>query len=137
MKKVILHVSGNVQQAGFRSKVVAIANALDIKGHVQNLPDGIVKIIAEGEEADLERFIQGINIKNSPIYVNDIAKEYSNPTGDYESFYKLLNEGETGDGLDTIIDLLKELISVWEEVGRDRNSDSHTSCSVGYRTRIV
>ena len=112
MKKVILHISGNVQQVGFRAKAVAIANALDIKGNVQNLPDGKVKIVAEGEDADLERFIQGINIKNTLIYVNDIVKEYSNPIGDYERFYKLVSEGETDERLDTAADLLKELIHV-------------------------
>ena len=112
MKKIILHISGNVQQAGFRAKVVAIANALDIKGNVQNLSDGRVKIIAEGEDADLERFIRGININNTLINVSDIAKEYSNPTGDYERFYKLVSEGETDERLDTAADLLKEIIHV-------------------------
>lgn len=112
MKRVNLHISGKVQQAGFRAKAVAIANALDIKGNVQNLSDGKVKIIAEGEDADLERFIQGINIKNTLIYVDDIVKEYSNPTGDYERFYKLVSEGETDERLDTAADLLKELIHV-------------------------
>jgi len=112
MKRAILHISGTVQQAGFRAKVVAIANALDIKGNVQNLSDGRVKIIVEGEDADLERFIKGINIKNTLIYVSDIVKEYSNPTGDYERFYKLVSEGETDERLDTAADLLKELIHV-------------------------
>jgi len=114
MKKVILHISGKVQQAGFRARAMAIANALDIKGNVQNLSDGRVKIIAEGEDIDLERFIKGINIKNTLIYVNEIAKEYSNPTGEYERFYKLVGEGETDDRLDTAADLLKNLIHVAE-----------------------
>ena len=112
MKKVILHISGNVQQVGFRAKAVAIAEALDIKGNVQNLSDGRVKIIAEGENADLERFIKGINVQNTLIYVSDIVKEYSTPTGDYERFYKLVREGETDEILDTAADLLKELIHV-------------------------
>ncbi|MCK4938216.1 MAG: acylphosphatase, partial [Methanosarcinales archaeon] len=37
MKRVILHITGKVQQAGYRAKVVTTANALDIKGTVQNL----------------------------------------------------------------------------------------------------
>lgn len=112
MKRVILHISGNVQQAGYRAKVIAIANVLDIKGNVRNLTDGRVKIVAEGEEADLERFIKGVNIKNTFIDVSDIAKEHSYPTGDYERFYKLVSEGETDERLDTAADLLKELIHV-------------------------
>jgi len=110
MKRVTLHISGNVQKAGFRAKAVSIANALNIKGNVQNLLDGRVKIVAEGDEVDLERFIHGINIKNTLIYVTDITKDYSNPIGDYDHFYKLVGEGETDGRLDTAADLLKELI---------------------------
>ena len=119
MKKVTLHVTGKVQQVGFRSKAVAIADALGIKGNVQNLVDGRVKIVAEGEEADLERFIRGVNIQNTLIRVTDIVKDYSNPTGDYERFYKLVSEGETDERLDTAADLLKELIHVTKN-GFDR-----------------
>jgi acylphosphatase len=122
MKRVILHISGNVQQTGYRAKVMAIANVLDIKGNVQNLTDGRVKIVAEGEEADLERFIKVVNIKNTLINVSDIVKEYSHPTGDYERFYKLVGDGETDERLDTAADLLKELIHVsksgFDDLGR-------------------
>jgi acylphosphatase len=112
MQRVTLHVSGSVQRAGFRTKVVAIAKTLDIKGNVQNLPDGRVKIIAEAEDADLKKFIRAIDIKNAIINVTDIEKEYSSPTGEYEGFYKLVGEGETDERLDTAADLLKELIHV-------------------------
>ncbi len=112
MKKAILHISGDVQQSGFRAKIVDIAKALDIKGYVANLPDKRVKIIAEGDETDLERFIQAVNIKNTLINVTDLEKEYFNHTGEYESFYKLVDDGETDERLDTAADLLKELIHV-------------------------
>ncbi len=112
MMRAALYISGSVQRTGYRTKVVSIAKALDIRGNVQNLPDGRVKIIAEGEEKDLERFIQAVDIKNTLINVTDIKKEYSAPSGEYESFYKLVSEGETDERLDTAADLLKELIHV-------------------------
>jgi acylphosphatase len=112
MKKAILYISGDVQQSGFRAKIVDIAKALDIKGYVANLPDKRVKIIAEGDETDLERFIQAVNIKNTLINVTDLQKEYFTPTGEYESFFKLVGDGETDERLDTAADLLKELIHV-------------------------
>ncbi|MBC2699669.1 MAG: acylphosphatase [ANME-2 cluster archaeon] len=112
MKKAILHISGDVQQSGFRAKIVDIAKALDIKGYVANLPDRRVKIIAEGDETDLERFIKAVNIKNTLINVTDLEKEYFTHTGEYESFYKLVDDGETDERLDTAADLLKELIHV-------------------------
>jgi len=112
MKKAILHISGDVQQSGFRAKIVDIAKALDIKGYVANLPDKRVKIIAEGNETDLERFIRAVNIKNTLINVTDLEKEYFTHTGEYERFYKLVDDGETDERLDTAADLLKELIHV-------------------------
>ncbi|MCD4764911.1 MAG: acylphosphatase [Methanosarcinales archaeon] len=112
MKKAILHISGDVQQSGFRAKIVNIAKALDIKGYVANLPDKRVKIIAEGDETDLERFIKAVNIKNTLINVTDLEKEYFTPTEEYERFYKLVDDGETDERLDTAADLLKELIHV-------------------------
>ena len=119
MKKATLYISGDVQRAGYRTKVVSIAKAYDIKGNVQNLPDNRVKIIAEGEESNLEQFIQAVNIKNTLIKVKDIEKQYSDPSGEYQSFYKIVDEGETDERLDTAADLLKELIHVTKN-GFDR-----------------
>ena len=112
MKKAIIQISGDVQQSGFRAKIIDIAKALDIKGYVANLPDKRVKIIAEGKKTNLEKFIQAVNIKNTLINVTDLEKEYFIPTGEYETFFKLVNDGETDERLDTAADLLKELIHV-------------------------
>ncbi len=49
-------VKGIVQGVGFRSFVYAHAKALGIKGYVENLDDGSVKIVAEGEDTDLLTF---------------------------------------------------------------------------------
>lgn len=112
MKKVILYVSGNVQASGYRAKVESIASFLGIKGYVQNLPDGRVKIIAQGEEANLEKLIRDINISNSLINVTNIEQEYTNPSEDYEDFHKVVDKGETDERLDIAIGLFKELITV-------------------------
>jgi acylphosphatase len=62
MFKLIAHVSGKVQMAGYRSRIVIIAKAFDLKGYVRNLPDGGVKIVAEGSKANLESFLVAIRI---------------------------------------------------------------------------
>jgi acylphosphatase len=54
MKRLILLVSGKVQQAGYRNKIVEFATSLGLKGYAENLPDGRVKVVAEGEERKLE-----------------------------------------------------------------------------------
>ena len=90
MIRVTLYISGDVQRANYRSKVISVAEKYNIKGNVQNLSNGNVKVIAEGQEKDIERFIHDINIKNTIINVVDIKKEYSTPTGEYESFGSVL-----------------------------------------------
>jgi acylphosphatase len=112
MKKVILYVSGNVQASGYRAKIESIASFLGIKGYVQNLPDGRVKIIAQGEAANLEKLIRDINISNSLINVTNIEQEYTSLSEDYEDFHKVVDKGETDERLDIAIDLFKELITV-------------------------
>jgi acylphosphatase len=112
MKKVILYISGSVQRAGYRTKAISLAELYSINGIVSNLPDGRVKIVAEGNETDLEQFIIALDIRNALINVTNIDKDYSTPFGEYEGFYKLVSSGETDDRLDTAADLLKELIVV-------------------------
>ncbi|KAF5418772.1 MAG: Acylphosphatase [Candidatus Methanocomedens sp.] len=115
MKKVTLHISGNVQRVGYRAKVISIANALSIKGFIQNLPDGRVKIIAQGEQSELDKLIQAINISNSLINVTNVEQEYSIPSDDYEGFNKVVGDGETDERLDNAVDLFKKLITVTED----------------------
>lgn len=115
MRKLIAHVSGKVQMAGYRSKVVTIAKAFDLKGYVKNLPDGRVKVLAEGSEADLERFVKAIRIENTLIKVEDIQFELLDGTEAYDDFFKVVGERETDDRLDVAAEHLKELIFVVRE----------------------
>jgi len=106
------YVSGKVQEVGYRARVVDIANALCLKGMIENLKDGRVKIIAEGEdEKKLKWFEDAIDIKNALIYVSSIEKSYSPASGEFNSFGKLVAKGETDTRLDTAAGYLKELIS--------------------------
>ena len=81
-----------------------------MKGTVENLDDGRVKIIAEGDEDKLKWFEEAICIKNTLIDVSSIEKEYSTPRDDVNRFYKLVDRGETDSRLDTAADHLKNLI---------------------------
>lgn len=103
-------VSGNVQRVGYRARVIDIANAFGLKGMIENQKDGLVKIIAEGEEEKLRWFEFAIDIKNALIRVSSIEKEYSPATGDFENFGKLVLKGETDSRLDTAAEYLKDLV---------------------------
>ena len=108
--------------AGYRSRVVIIAKAFDLKGYVRNLPDGRVKIVAEGPEADLERFLAAIRIENTLIKVKEIKAEFSEAKGAYEEFFKMAGERETDARLDVAAEHLKELISAVREGFKDNGS---------------
>jgi len=111
MKRLTAYVSGNVQQRGYRARVTDIARVLGLKGTVENLDDGRVKIIAEGDEDKLKWFEEAICIKNTLIDVSSIEVEYSTPRDDVNRFYKLVDRGETDSRLDTAADHLKNLIA--------------------------
>jgi acylphosphatase len=111
MKRPTAYVSGKVQKTGYRARVVDFGRVLGLKGTVENLDDGSVKIIAEGEEDKLRWFEEAIDIKNTLIQVSSIEKDYSKAARDYAKFYKLVERGETDSRLDTAADHLKVLIA--------------------------
>ena len=113
MQRLIAYVSGKVQKTGYRARVVTIAQNLRLKGYVQNLEDGRVKVVAEGETIDLEILLRALDIKNTLIYVVDIKNEYSSATGDFEGFFKVVSgSAETDQRLDVAAEKLTELIIV-------------------------
>jgi len=59
MQVSCLHVffTGRVQGVGFRWTCQKMARSLELRGWVQNLPDGRVEMLATGPEVDLERLI--------------------------------------------------------------------------------
>ncbi len=110
MKRLTAFVSGKVQKTGYRARVIDFARMLRLRGSIENLDDGRVKIIAEGDEDKLKWFEEAINIKNALIQVSSIEIVYSEPRGDFGKFYKLVEKGETDSRLDTAASHLKDLI---------------------------
>ena len=56
-----VHYSGRVQGVGFRYTVRHIASRYPVDGYVENLPDGRVHLIAEGNKAALDEFLGDID----------------------------------------------------------------------------
>lgn len=111
MRKLTAIVSGKVQQVGYRARIVDLANALGLRGMVENQIDGTVKIIAEGDDEKLKWFESAIDIKNTLIFVSAIEKEYSQADNEFSNFGKLVTKGETDSRLDTAVVHLKEIVS--------------------------
>jgi acylphosphatase len=110
-KRLTAYVSGTIQKVGYRARVMDFAKMLGLSGTVENLDDGRVKIVAEGDEDKLKWFEESIVIKNTLIIVSAIEKEYSDPKGEVRKFYKLVEKGETDSRIDDAAFHLKDLIA--------------------------
>ena len=51
---------GDVQGVGFRYTVVNLADNFPVSGWVENLPDGSVEILVQGEESIIAEFLKKI-----------------------------------------------------------------------------
>jgi acylphosphatase len=58
MKHLAIHVTGKVQGVFYRASTVEKANALGLKGFVQNEADGSVYIEAEGDDHALQTLVE-------------------------------------------------------------------------------
>lgn len=55
-----IHFEGRVQGVGFRYRTCEVARRYAVVGTVQNLPDGRVKVLVEGEMAEVKAFVQSV-----------------------------------------------------------------------------
>ncbi len=56
----LVHFSGQVQGVGFRYTTHQLAQRYAVTGTVENLPDGRVRLEAEGTAEELERFLGAV-----------------------------------------------------------------------------
>ncbi len=75
--------AGHVQGVGFRAITVHVASRFPVSGCVENLPDGRVQLIVEGEAAEIERFLSHLraelraNIKSEQVVDGPATGELS------------------------------------------------------------
>jgi acylphosphatase len=85
--KIRTHVyySGQVQGVGFRYTVVRLARGQAVTGFVQNLQDGRVELVVEGEQADVGRLLDGVD-RIMAGYIHNRLAEDKQPTGEFSGF---------------------------------------------------
>ncbi|MGB2727735.1 MAG: acylphosphatase [Halobacteriota archaeon] len=86
MKRAILIVKGEVQRVGYRDAVEKIARKLNITGFVENLKPYDVRIVAEGEDANISKFIEQIEIKKFSIDVESTEVSFEAYKDEFEYF---------------------------------------------------
>ena len=109
LKRATIFVSGDVQMAGFRTFVKNLADSLAVKGYAENLPDGRVRIVCEGEEKSIAELATSIKTKAPALSeVEDLKINYGKYIGEFVDFER---KGEDVPRKATLDDLLNVMIS--------------------------
>ncbi|GAB6166002.1 hypothetical protein JCM19992_20020 [Thermostilla marina] len=85
MERREVYFSGRVQGVGFRYTTERIARSYQITGYVRNLPDGRVELIAEGEPAELDRFLDDLQ-RRMRGYIRDVHSSVRAATDEFGAF---------------------------------------------------
>jgi acylphosphatase len=126
MKRITAIVQGDVQSVGYRDRVLKIARKFKIKGFVENLEPYDIKIVAEGKEDSLNKFLDEVKIKRYPIVVEDIDVKWEEAKNEFEYFEIKRGDwkDELGERMDYIIKLLYEYVEFGEEHLKILENDS-------------
>ena len=76
MYSVEVFYEGRVQGVGFRWSVRHLAKGFDVRGWVQNLPDGRVQMQVSGEKDEVEAFLKAISESELRAH---IRKQFDTP----------------------------------------------------------
>jgi acylphosphatase len=85
-KQAHITVRGMVQGVCFRAYTREVAHSLGVRGHVRNLANGNVEIVAEGEEDALQRLIAWARRGPPAAEVEDVEVRYAEPTDAFPDF---------------------------------------------------
>ena len=80
-----VHFAGHVQGVGFRYTARSVARRYAVAGFVQNLPDGRVVLLAEGEGSELDRFLSDLG-ETMQGYIRERQVETGPATGEFSGF---------------------------------------------------
>jgi len=80
-----VHFRGRVQGVGFRYTTREIAEGFEVRGYVQNLPDGRVLLVAEGEAEELDAFLDAVEEQMAP-YIQETQGSVRPAGGKFTGF---------------------------------------------------
>ena len=82
MIRLTAHFSGHVQGVAFRYTTVEIAQRHAVAGYVQNLRDGRVRLVAEGDGEAVDQFVKEVASRMSR-YISEQAEERGEGNGEF------------------------------------------------------
>ena len=84
MIRFTVHFRGRVQGVGFRYTTAHIARQYNVSGYVQNLTDGRVRLVAEGERDQVRGFVDQVAAEMSG-YIAGQSIDESDATGEFDA----------------------------------------------------
>ena len=85
MERRQVYYSGRVQGVGFRYTARQIADRFAVTGYVENLGDGRVHLVAEGEPDEIDRFLADLRSTMGRRIDGEQARTLP-ATGEYSNF---------------------------------------------------
>lgn len=79
-------VRGRVQGVGFRYTTLRRALSLGLVGWVANRHDGSVEVVAEGERAALDTFLEFLHIGPPAAEVREVDLQWTTASGEFKTF---------------------------------------------------
>lgn len=84
--RLTVHYSGRVQGVGFRQTTARIASRFEVQGFVENLPDGRVRLVVEGDREDVTVFA-GSLATTMVDYIASQQRRETLATGEFVRFF--------------------------------------------------
>lgn len=86
MKHLHVIFRGYVQGVGFRYTTERISRKFCVTGYVRNLMDGSVELAAEGEEKELQAFLQAIRTSDLGQNILELEPTWKEAVGAWHNF---------------------------------------------------
>lgn len=85
-ERLTLRLNGRVQGVGLRYAIQKRASADDVRGYVQNLPDGSVAVVAEGGRDRLRAFLDWLKEPGQHWVITETGERWGPTKGGFTSF---------------------------------------------------
>lgn len=84
--RATLVITGRVQGVFYRTSAMQEAQRLNIVGSIQNLPDGAVEAIVEGEEQAVQQFVAWCRVGSPNSQVDDVDVRFGPAKDEFRTF---------------------------------------------------
>lgn len=94
IKRLESRITGRVQLVMFRDFTTRVSRRLGLVGIVQNMKDGSVEVVAEGEEEKLKQLLTFLNKGSVLSRVDRVESFWEEPTNEFSKFNIVYNKSK-------------------------------------------